>query len=88
MDKVWFAWQNYNIPFMMMAFYLFLICSMILFVVSLWKPHKHSEESIKLVWNNPLECLQSTGWKGFGNYKFLAGLLFVVMVILYLVFSL
>ena len=87
LQGLWSAWSNYNIPFMMMAFYLFVICSTILLVGSLIKPHEHTEESSKLVWNHPLECFSSPGWKGFGNYKFLAGLLFVVMVALYIIFS-
>lgn len=71
---------------MMAGFYLFCICSLILFVISYFKPHQHTEESAKLVWKNPLECIQSPGWRGIGNYKFLAALLFVIMVSLYIIF--
>ncbi len=86
-DGLWRAWQNYGkIPFMMIAFYLFVTCLIILVAGSLWKPHVHSEESAKLVWDHPLACLRDPGWKGFGNYKFQAGLLFAIMVILYIIF--
>ncbi|MBN2211914.1 MAG: sodium:solute symporter [Sedimentisphaerales bacterium] len=87
LTPVWNAWDNYSIPFMMMAFYLFVACSIILLVGSMIKPHVHTETSAKLVWEHPLACLRDPGWKGFGNYKFLAALLFVVMVILYIVFK-
>ena len=57
-----------------------------LVIGSLWKPHYHTRESAQLVWNHPLECLHAPGWKGLANYRLLAGLLFIVMVILYIVF--
>jgi SSS family solute:Na+ symporter len=63
------------------------LCSAILIVVSLLKPHQHTAESEKLVWDNPIDALRDTGWKGVGNYKFLAALLFVVMILLYIKFS-
>jgi SSS family solute:Na+ symporter len=87
MGKLWTAWQNYNIPFMMMAFYLFTICSVILVIGSLWKEHRHTEESTRLVWSNPMSSFSFPGWKGLGNYKFLAGLLFVLMAMLYAIFA-
>jgi SSS family solute:Na+ symporter len=86
LHPLWTAWDNYDIHWMMMAFYLFVTCSIILIIGSLIKPHRHTEESAQLVWANPLQALQSPGWKGIGNYKFLAGLLFVIMVTLYIIF--
>jgi SSS family solute:Na+ symporter len=77
---------GWNIPFMMSAFYLFVICSVILVVTSLIWPHKHTEQSQRLVWKNPWEAVSAPGWKGIGNYKFLAALLFIIMVLLYILF--
>jgi hypothetical protein len=34
-----------------------------------------------------MEALHGQAWKGIGNYKFLAALLFVTMVILYITFA-
>ncbi|MCK4887465.1 MAG: sodium:solute symporter, partial [Planctomycetes bacterium] len=83
----WFKAQTgWNIPFMMSAFYLFVICSAILVSISLVRPHQHTEKSIKLVWNSPLEALRGPAWKGLGNYKVLAVCLFVIMVVLYIIF--
>jgi len=83
----WFKQQTgWNVPFMMASFYLFVVCSLIMIIVSILKPHQHTEESIVLVWNNPMEALKSPGWKGFGNYKFLALLLFLTMLTLYAIF--
>ncbi len=86
LSGLWQLWQRYDIPFMMMTFYLFLACSIILIVGSLIKPHQHTEQSRQLVWSHPLETLQSPGWRGFGNYKFLACLLFLIMIFLYIIF--
>lgn len=83
----WFKKQTgWNIPAMMATFYLFLICVVIHVVVSLMAPHKHTPESLKLVWPHPLEALRSKGWPGIGNYKVLSAVLFVAMVVLYVIF--
>ncbi len=83
----WFKEQTgWNIPSMMATFYLFVLCSLLLAGISLARPHVHTEESRRLVWENPMESLRSPGWAGVGNYKLLAGLLFVVMIALYVVF--
>jgi SSS family solute:Na+ symporter len=78
---------GWNVPPMMMTFYLFVICSIILAVVSYFYPHQHTAESEKLVWKNPVDSLRDKGWKGIGNYKILSALLFVTMVILYVIFG-
>ena len=78
---------GWNVPFMMSTFYLFVIDSVILVVISSFKPHEHNAESESLVWKSPLEALRGPAWKGIGNHKYLAGLLFVVMVVLYAIFA-
>ncbi len=84
----WFkASTGWNIPPMMATFYLFVICSVILAVVSLLYPHQHTEQSKRLVWKNPAEALKTEGWSGLGNYKLLSGLLFVTMLFLYVFFG-
>ncbi len=80
-------YTHWPINYLMAAFWLFLVCSAIMFFVSLAHPHKHTEESIKLVWRNPMESLQFKGWKGIGNYKVVAAALFIIMVALYIVFA-
>jgi SSS family solute:Na+ symporter len=78
---------GWNVLFMMSAFYLFAACSMILVVASLIWPHEHNAESEEVVWSSPLAALKGEAWPGVGNYKFLAFLLFVVMLALYYVFA-
>ncbi len=84
----WFkTTTGWKLQFMMAAFWLFIICVVIHIVVSLLRPHQHTAESEKLVWGSPLEALKGKGWAGLGNYKVLAGILFVVMVALYVIFA-
>jgi SSS family solute:Na+ symporter len=76
-----------KIPFLMVAVYLFLACSAVLVVVSLIRPARHTPESAALVWNSPLDALRGKAWRGLGNYRLLAALLFVTMVVLYWIFA-
>jgi len=72
-----------RIPFMMMAFYLFLVCVGLQVLFSVVFPGSQAAGSAPLYWSSPLEPLQRPGWKGFGNYKFLSVLLLVVMGVLF-----
>jgi len=80
-------YTGWNIQFMMASFYLFVICSVVLVVGSLAWPHQHTPQSERLVWKHPWQALQDKGWRGIGNYKLLAGVLFIVMVVLYVKFA-
>ncbi len=75
-----------QIPFMMMAFYLFVVCVIMQVSLSYYFPVHHTAESNTLYWKSPLEPLQDKGWKGIGNYKVLSALLLGVMAILYIIF--
>jgi len=63
------------------------ICSVILVVVSLWKPEPLTPAKQRLVWTNWREPLTSPGWKGLGDYRILSLILFVTMVVLYVIFA-
>ncbi len=77
---------GWTMPAMLAGFYLCMICIIIHIVVSIYRPHEHSADSISLVWDKPMDCLKDKGWPGLGNYKFLSALLFIVMVVLYTIF--
>jgi hypothetical protein len=51
----------------MAAFYLFVVCSIILFTASLIR----------------LDALRTPGWPGLGDYRIIAGILFGTMISLY-----
>ncbi|MEO6523051.1 MAG: sodium:solute symporter [Mucilaginibacter sp.] len=76
-----------HVPFMIMAFYLFLICVFIQVVCSYIYPVTHTQESNKLYWNSIFEPLHAKGWPGIGNYKTLSALLLGIMVVLYYFFK-
>ena len=83
----WFSkYTGWSVNFMMAGFYLFVICSAILAVVSLLYPQPVDHPGNALVWKNPLDALRGEAWRGIGNYKFLSAVLFVTMVALYIIF--
>lgn len=83
LPESWFG----HMPFMLMAFYLFLACVFIQLVTSFLYPVVHTEQSAALYWKHPLDPLKGKAWKGVGNYKFLSGLLLVIVVVLYVIFK-
>lgn len=71
-----------------MAFVLFVLESILIVVLSLIFPQRHTEESLKLVWNRPWDALRGeNAWRGLLDYRVFAGLLFVTMVALYWAFT-
>jgi SSS family solute:Na+ symporter len=74
-----------HIPFMMMAFYLFVFC-LVLQVACSWLYPLVRQEAGLLSWRSPLEPLRRPGWKGLGNYRFLSACLLVVMGLLFWLF--
>lgn len=75
-----------QIPFMMMAFYLFCVCLFIQVGLSYIFPVKHTVVSEKLYWQSPLASLKIKGENGLGNYKLLSILLLVLMAFLFYTF--
>jgi SSS family solute:Na+ symporter len=72
---------------MMATFYLFLVCSVILVVVSLLRPHVHTRESEKLVWARPADAIKGAWGPGILDYRLVSLVLFLAMVGLYLAFG-
>lgn len=84
-----FAWVPtfiYETPFMMMAFYMFVVCVALQLVLMAAFPKQPDEDAKKLYWPRPLDALKSPGWPGLGNYKFLAFVVGLAMAALYFVF--
>lgn len=69
--------------FMMMAFWLFVFCSLLLFSSSLAMPKRAGEDPEGLHLKSAGECFAFKGWPGLGNYKILALLVIVIMAVLY-----
>lgn len=75
-----------QVPFMMMAFYLFCACVIMQVSFSYLYPVQHTSTSSTLYWKSIREPLQARGWKGPGNYKFLSLLLVLIMCMLFWMF--
>ena len=75
-----------GIPFMLFGPLIFIFCTVLYVVVSLMTP-KHSEESLKNVcWEHPFEALVHSKLVGAADARVLAGVLLVVMIVLYSIF--
>ena len=84
----WFkSTTGWTVPPMMATFYLFCVCSGILIVVSLVRPHVHTEEGAKLVWARPVDALKGPWGPGLLDYRLVSLVLFLVMVGLYVLFG-
>jgi SSS family solute:Na+ symporter len=81
----WNGWFKAN--FMMTAFYLLVICSAIMYVVSRLMPEPLKEEAKALVWENWREPLRGEAHgRGLGNYRVLSVLVLLTFVVLYYYF--
>lgn len=78
--------DTWEIPFMMQAFYLFVICSIFYFAVSAFTPKPASEQIATCTFDNPLDVLTKTEEKGIKDPRLAALLLVVVMAVLYFIF--
>ncbi len=84
----WFkAKTGWAVPPMMATFYLFVVCSGVLALVSLVRPHVHTEESARLVWPRPADAVRGAWGPGLVDYRLAALVLFLAMIGLYAVFG-
>ncbi len=78
--------QGWGIPFMLQAFYMTVICSVVFYVVSKMTPPPPPEKIDGLTWESPLSAL-TTRWEGDGiDPRHLAAVLFVTISVLYIFF--
>jgi SSS family solute:Na+ symporter len=73
-------------PFMMMAFYLFVLCVALQVTCTLIWPKQAHEDPERLYWEHPFDALRTPGWPGLANYKVLSAVLFAAMTALYITF--
>ncbi len=76
-----------SIPPLMDCFYLFVVCSVIHVCVSMVRPQKLTTEQAKLVWEHPFLAFTEGRLRGIGDYRLVAGVLTIVMVVLYTTFA-
>jgi SSS family solute:Na+ symporter len=75
--------DGWGIPYMMAGLILLCMCIGVYVVVSILTPAPTSEELEKMEWKSPLKAITGTRITGITDPRIAAGLLFVVMIILY-----
>jgi SSS family solute:Na+ symporter len=78
--------RGLNIPFMMQAWWLFVVCTIIYFTVSYSTPRPKAEVIEHYTWNNPLAVITRDEFKGWIDARLWAGILLITLVFLYIVF--
>ena len=74
-----------GIPFMQVGWYLFLLCSAVYCVVSLMTPAPRPENLENLCWKTPREAFRGKV-TGITDPRVMAGILFVLMIVMYCIF--
>jgi len=75
-----------GIPFMMVGLILLLFCIIVYVIVSLLTPKPSQEQLTNLCWDNPLQAITQGKVKGLTDPRIMAGILLVIMLVLYIIF--
>lgn len=82
----WIPAFVYETPFMMMAFYMFVVCAILQLSLAFFLPKQSGEDAMRLYWPRPFDALKFPGWPGLGNYKVQALVVCTAMTVLYVIF--
>jgi len=75
-----------HIPFMMQAWWLFIICTIIFFTVSYMTPKPAPEVIEKYTWENPVAVVIKDKFIGIKDARLWAGILVLILLVLYTIF--
>lgn len=78
--------NRWGVHFMMQAWWMFVICSLVFFIVSLLTPKPDMAKIEGLTWKSPRLILAGKSEQGLKEPRLLAAMLFILMVILYYIF--
>ncbi|MDO5968730.1 sodium:solute symporter [Flavivirga aquimarina] len=78
--------DTWGIPFMMQAWWLFCICSVVYFVMSYLTP-KPSIDQLQYTWDSPWQFLTNKKFQGLKDVRLYAALLLLTITILYILFQ-
>ena len=79
--------ENWGIPYMMQGWWLFVILSIIYFTVSYLTPKPRPDQIDLFTLDNPLSFITKGKITGISDPRVLSGILVVIMIILYSIFS-
>jgi SSS family solute:Na+ symporter len=77
--------DGWGIPFMMQAWWMFCLCSILFVIVSLMTPRPDPDCIQGLTWDKPIRVLAQGKVKKISDPRVLAGFLLVIMVVLYFI---
>jgi len=78
--------RGLGIPFMMQAWWLFVICTLIYFLVSYSGPRPPAEIIQNYTWESPLSVLAKGKFEGVKDVRLWAGILVLTLVVMYIIF--
>ena len=78
--------RGLHIPFMMQAWWLFVICAVVYFAVSYTTPRPPPEIIENYTWESPLAVISRGEFKGVKDVRLWAGFLLLTLVVLYIIF--
>ena len=78
--------QKLGIPFMMQAWWMFVICSVVFVVVSLCTPKPSAESINNLTWEKPIKVISQGNIQGLKDPRIVALGLFLLLTVLYFIF--
>jgi SSS family solute:Na+ symporter len=78
--------RGLSIPFMMQAWWLFVICTVIYFVVSYTSPKPSAEVIENYTWESPLSVITKGKFEGVKDVRLWAGILVLTLVVMYFIF--
>lgn len=78
--------RGLHIPFMMQAWWLFVICTAIYFVVSYSGPKPPAEVIENYTWESPLAVITRDKFNGVKDVRLWAGILVLTLIVLYMIF--
>lgn len=78
--------ESLGIPFMMQAWWLFCICSVIYFLISYATPVPTSEQ-LRYTWDRPWQFLTKNQFLGLSDVRIYSGILLLLLALLYAVFA-
>lgn len=76
-----------GLPFMLQAWWLFCLCSVVFVVTSLLTRPPAETQTKDLCWSNPLAALRGEEFAGGRDPRLAAGVLFITMIVLYVLFA-
>jgi len=78
--------RGLGMPFMMQAWWLFVICTVIYFAVSYSTPRPPAEVIENYTWENPLSVITTGKFEGVKDVRLWAGILVLTLVLMYFIF--